>query len=311
MTMVMLQEGAECCSFLMQFCGMLHRLKDKWKVSWPRFILIFTTFALGGSSCGYLGRKVLGLLSIEPSVIYWILYIIIVTLLWPLCVLIVSIPLGQFNFFRNYLRKMGNRMTGRRSTVDGRQKNIAIFASGAGSNAKRIIEHFRNNDHIKVGLIVCNNPKAGVLEIAAENNIPVMLVNRKGFYENEGCLNELKLHNINLIVLAGFLWMIPGYLINTYPNQIINIHPALLPKYGGKGMYGEYVHEAVINAGEKESGITIHYVDEHYDNGDIIFQANCPVLPTDTPDMLAERIHELEHTHYAKVIEQLLKNNGR
>ncbi len=197
------------------------------------------------------------------------------------------------------------------SKAENADHNVAIFASGAGSNAKRIIEHFRNNERIKVALIVCNNPKAGVLQIAADNNIPVMLVNRKGFYESEACIQELKLHNIDLIVLAGFLWMIPGYLINAYPNRIINIHPALLPKYGGKGMYGENVHSAVIAANEKESGITIHYVDEHYDNGDIIFQATCTVLPTDTPDTLAERIHELEHTHYAKVIEELLRNNRR
>lgn len=187
-------------------------------------------------------------------------------------------------------------------------KNIAIFASGAGSNAKKIIEHFKGHPSIKVALIVCNNPKAGVLTIAADNNIPVMLLNRKGFYETNTCLDELKLHQINLVVLAGFLWMIPGYLINSYPNRIINIHPALLPKYGGKGMYGEYVHEAVINAGEKESGITIHYVDEHYDNGDIIFQTTCAVLPSDSPDTLADRIHELEHKHYAKVIEELIND---
>lgn len=302
----------------MQFCFMLHRLKEKWKVSWPRFILIFTTFALGGSLCGYLGRKLLLLMQIDDVAVRIPLYIILVTLLWPFCVLLISIPLGQFSFFRNYLAKMGQRISGKSKVksqklselaADSMQltvKHLSIFASGAGSNANKIIEHFRNNKQVKVALIVCNNPKAGVLQIAADNNIPVMLVNRKGFYETEACLDELKLHNIDLIVLAGFLWMIPGYLIKDYPDRIINIHPALLPKYGGKGMYGENVHKAVIEAGEKESGITIHYVDEHYDNGDIIFQATCPVFPADTPASLAQRIHALEHTHYAEVIEKIL-----
>ena len=300
----------------MQLCGMLHRLKEKWQVSWPRFILIFTTFALGGSACGYLGKRILSLLDIGSTAVRIPVYIIIVTLLWPLCVLIISIPLGQFSFFRNYLKKMGQRMAGRgeKSKVKSQNlktgdlpiKNIAIFASGAGSNARKIIEHFAGNASVKVALIVCNNPRAGVIQVGADHNIPVLMVNRKSFFESETCLDELKLHDTGLIVLAGFLWMIPGYLIKAFPNRIINIHPALLPKYGGKGMYGENVHKAVIEAGEKESGITIHYVDEHYDNGDIIFQAKCPVLESDTPDSLSGRIHDLEHAHFPKVIEALV-----
>jgi len=134
----------------------------------------------------------------------------------------------------------------------------------------------------------------------------VMLINKKSFYESEVCLDELKIHKIDLLVLAGFLWKIPGYLISHYSNNIINIHPALLPKYGGNGMYGEHVHSAVIAAKEKQSGITIHYVDEHYDNGDIIFQATCEILPSDTPASLAEKVHQLEHEHFASVIEKLL-----
>jgi formyltetrahydrofolate-dependent phosphoribosylglycinamide formyltransferase len=285
---------------------MFHRLKEKWKVSWPRFVLIFTTFALGGSLCGYLGRKLLLLMQIDATAVRIPVYIIMVTLLWPFCVLLISIPLGQFSFFKSYLAKMGQRISGQRPKVNGQVKSIAIFASGAGSNAKRIIDHFRNHKQVKVALIVCNNPKAGVLQIATDNNIPVMLLNRKGFYETEACLEELKLHNIDLVVLAGFLWMIPGYLIKNYPDRIINIHPALLPKYGGKGMYGENVHQAVLQAREQESGITIHYVDEHYDNGDVIFQATCEVLPTDTPASLAEKVHRLEHEHFSKVIEKIL-----
>jgi formyltetrahydrofolate-dependent phosphoribosylglycinamide formyltransferase len=183
---------------------------------------------------------------------------------------------------------------------------IAIFASGAGSNAQKIIDHFKNNDHIKIALVVCNKPGAGVLSIAAKENIPSLLIDKEKFFRGNACVEELKENGIGFIVLAGFLWKLPGQLINAYPGKIINIHPALLPNYGGKGMYGHFVHEAVINAGEKESGITIHYVDGHYDNGDIIFQARCPVLENDSPASLAARIHQLEHEHYPRVIESIL-----
>jgi formyltetrahydrofolate-dependent phosphoribosylglycinamide formyltransferase len=305
----------------MQFCRMFKRMKEKWNVSWLRFILIFTTFALGGSLCARAGSWLLQLIFTEKNAGYWLLYIPLMTLLWPLCVLVISIPLGQFTFFRNYLKKMGERIAGKskvksqksendyeRPTANDQRlvKNIAIFASGAGSNARKIIEHFKNNTSVKIALIVCNNPKAGVLNIADEHGIPVLMVSRKCLYHDDVCLRELQLHQIDLIVLAGFLWMIPQNLIDNYRNSIINIHPALLPKFGGKGMYGENVHKAVIEAGEKESGITIHYVDEHYDNGDVIFQAKCEVTSDDTPASLAERIHKLEHEHYAEVIEQIL-----
>ncbi|HEX8278813.1 MAG TPA: formyltransferase family protein, partial [Segetibacter sp.] len=154
-------------------------------------------------------------------------------------------------------------------------KQIAIFASGAGSNAKKIIEHFKGNDSIVVKLIVCNKPGAGVIQIAADNNIDVLILERERFFKGDGYVEELHKWSIDFIVLAGFLWKIPETIIENFRNRIINIHPALLPKYGGKGMYGSKVHEAVIASGETESGITIHYVDEHYDNGDIIFQAKC------------------------------------
>jgi formyltetrahydrofolate-dependent phosphoribosylglycinamide formyltransferase len=291
----------------MQFCAMLHRLKDKWNVSWPRFTLIFITFALGGSACARLGNWLLSFFLTEKTAWYWILYIPLISLLWPLCVLTISIPLGQFSFFSNYLGRIGKKLSGRRLAVDRRPKNIAIFASGAGSNAKKIIEHFKGSNTARVVLIICNNPKAGVLDIAAENHIPAVMVNKKSFFDDSVCLDELKLHQVDLLVLAGFLWKVPGYLVEAYPKKIINIHPALLPGYGGKGMYGENVHRAIIEAGEGESGITIHYVDEHYDNGDIIFQARCEVLPTDTPDLLAQRVHALEHKHYPEVIEKLLR----
>jgi phosphoribosylglycinamide formyltransferase-1 len=184
-------------------------------------------------------------------------------------------------------------------------KSIVIFASGAGSNARKIIDHFRGTP-VKVALIACNKSGAGVLSIAEKENIPTLLIEKERFFRGDGFVPEFQSVGADLIVLAGFLWKIPQTLINAYPRKIVNIHPALLPKYGGRGMYGQYVHEAVINAGEVESGITIHFVDEHYDNGDIIFQTGCPVLETDSPASLAERIHRLEYAHYPIVIEKLL-----
>ncbi len=186
-------------------------------------------------------------------------------------------------------------------------KKIAIFASGAGSNARRIIEHFEGHSGVQVALIVCNKPGAGVLSVAEEAGIPALLIERERFFRGDGYVPGLQGAGISFIVLAGFLWKIPQALIDAYPRGIVNIHPALLPKYGGKGMYGAFVHEAVIAAGESVSGITIHWVDEHYDHGDVILQAECPVRPDDTPEALAARIHELEHAHYARVIEKILE----
>jgi len=186
-------------------------------------------------------------------------------------------------------------------------KRLVIFASGAGSNAQKIIQYFRDSALAKVVLVVCNKPGAGVVAIAEKENIPVLLIEREGFFRGDAYVPEIQKANTDLIILAGFLWKIPLKLIAAYPRRIINIHPALLPKYGGKGMYGSYVHEAIISAGEVESGITIHYVDEQYDNGDIIFQTACPVLEGDTTEALSQRIHKLEHLHYPIVIEGLLK----
>lgn len=188
-------------------------------------------------------------------------------------------------------------------------KRIAIFASGAGSNARKIIEHFQNDASVEVALIVCNKPEAGVLKIAAGFGIGTVLIEREPFFKGDAYVPLLKQQKIDWIILAGFLWKIPSALIVAYPQHIINIHPALLPKYGGKGMYGMHVHEAVLAAGETESGITIHYVDEQYDHGAPIFQATCTVKQTDTPDDLAQRIHQLEHEHYPRVIAQLLSES--
>jgi phosphoribosylglycinamide formyltransferase 1 len=183
---------------------------------------------------------------------------------------------------------------------------IAIFASGAGSNAEKIIEHFRTNPKAGVFLIVCNNQNAGILSIASKEGIPVLLIERERFFRGDGYVPALRAKDIDFVVLAGFLWKLPHTILNAFRNSIINIHPALLPKYGGKGMYGLNVHAAVLASGDKETGITIHYVDKHYDNGDIIFQHKCRVDPNDTPESLAKKVHALEHQHFPRVVEQVL-----
>ncbi len=183
-------------------------------------------------------------------------------------------------------------------------KRIAIFASGTGSNAKKILAHFQSSNKIEVALIVSNKTNAGVLNFAKEYSVPTLIIDREKFLKGDGYVPELQTAKIDWIILAGFLWKIPVSLLNHWEKRIINIHPALLPKYGGKGMYGEAVHRAVLAANEKESGITIHYVDEQYDHGATIFQATCPVLSTDLVENLAEKIHALEHLHYPVVIEK-------
>ncbi len=255
-------------------------------------------------------------LVIDKDWLWTIIYIVLITVIWPLAVLIVSIPFGQSRFFTKYIKKIGFRMgIGKDQSAVSRQQSavtqIAIFASGAGSNAQKIIDHFKNSDSVRVSLIVCNNSVAGVLKIAERENIPAIQLEKEKFFRGNGYVDELKERQITFIVLAGFLWKIPLSLIKAYPGRIINIHPALLPKHGGKGMYGSNIHAAVLASGAGESGITIHYVDEHYDNGDIIFQAKCPVLPGDSPDSLAQRIHQLEYEHYSKVIEQVVQSNKR
>ncbi len=322
---------------------MFQRLQKKWKVNAVQLILIICTFAIGGSLTGYAGRKLLNVFTIEQRELWIILYILTVTILWPLAVLVVSIPFGQFRFFLKYIRKIGRRVgiggsrefrvrssesgvqsqptdikltthdlptgqAGSRLTTHDSQliNHIAIFASGAGSNAQKIIDHFRNHSSIKVALIICNKPGAGVLNVAEKENIPAIIIEKEKFFRGNAYINELQEKQIDFIVLAGFLWKLPSLLIKAYPGKIINIHPALLPLYGGKNMYGHYVHEAVIANNEKESGISIHFVDELYDHGQVIFQTKCPVLENDTPESLAQRIHALEHEHYPKVIEDII-----
>lgn len=184
-------------------------------------------------------------------------------------------------------------------------KQIAILASGEGTNTQRIIDHFRGSQvHIK--LLICNKPDANVLKRAEKEGVPVMLIDKDSFYKGDRVLKRLLLEQPDLIVCAGFLWKIPDPILKAFPNKVINIHPALLPKFGGKGMYGLNVHKAVLDAGEKESGITVHYVNENYDEGKIILQKKCDISEGETPESLAGKIHELEYTWYPKIIQSLL-----
>lgn len=185
---------------------------------------------------------------------------------------------------------------------------IAIFASGGGSNAQKIIEHFADSDSARVELIVSNKPDAYVLQRASNHNIPTAIITKQDLTDEASMLNLLQEHNVDLIVLAGFLLLIPTYLVKNFPRKIINIHPALLPKYGGKGMYGSRVHQAVFDNNERESGITIHYVDENYDEGKVIFQEKVALEVTDTPDLIAQKVLALEHKHYPSIIEEVIRD---
>ena len=186
------------------------------------------------------------------------------------------------------------------------KKNIAIFASGSGTNAENIIRYLQENDFIRVALVLSNRSDAYVLERANRLKVPSKVFLKDDWISGEQILALLREYNIDFIVLAGFLVRVPDVLLHAYPDKIINIHPALLPKFGGKGMYGDRVHEAVVTAGEKESGITIHYINEHYDEGNTIFQAKGPVLPEDSPADVAKKVHSLEYEYYPQVIEKLL-----
>jgi phosphoribosylglycinamide formyltransferase-1 len=185
-------------------------------------------------------------------------------------------------------------------------KQIAIFASGTGTNTKKIIGYFHNHPAIRISLIASDKPAAGVLNIAWENSIPSLILEKEKFSQGNAYVDELRERKIDFIVLAGFLKKVPGALVKAFRGQILNIHPALLPKYGGKGMYGLHVHEAVIAGGEKETGITIHLVDELYDHGQVVFQAGCEVDPSDTPETLAAKVHLLEYEYFSKIIEEVV-----
>jgi phosphoribosylglycinamide formyltransferase-1 len=182
---------------------------------------------------------------------------------------------------------------------------LVLFASGHGSNAEAILRYFKERGGVEVAAIVCNKPTAGVLQMAAREGIETLIVDRTGFAD-PGFPARLKVYAPGLIVLVGFLWKIPAAIIGAFPDKIINLHPALLPKYGGAGMWGRHVHQAVLASGERESGITIHRVNEHYDEGDILLQARTPVLPGDDADALAARIQGLEHFYLPRCVEAVL-----
>lgn len=185
-------------------------------------------------------------------------------------------------------------------------RNIAIFASGSGSNAENIVRYFQDNDAVKVKLIIANKNDAYVLQRARNLNIPSAVFLKEEWKTAENIVSILKEYEIDFIVLAGFLLRIPDTLLHAYPNSIINIHPALLPKYGGKGMYGDHVHKAVVAAGDTQSGITIHYIDDKYDEGEMIAQFACEVAPEDTYETVAAKVHALEYEHFPRVIEEVL-----
>lgn len=325
---------------------MFKHLQEKWGVSTRQFWIIFIIFGLTGTTTALLTRYITAWMGMDAST-YWVWKILLqvsILLFGYQCILLTyAALLGQWAFFWKYEKKLCRKLgilRGERRNIAGKlfidermnqkpkvtsqklveqrqtpnakppTKKIAIFASGAGSNAEKIIEYLAHHSSLQVALIVCNKTGAGVLSIAEKHHIPSLLINKETFFGGDAYVGVLKEYGINFIVLAGFLWKIPVTLINAYPGKIINIHPALLPKYGGKGMYGMRVHESVIAAGEKESGITIHYVNEHFDEGEPIFQASCAVDEYDTPDSLAQKIHALEHAHFPQVIEKLILSAG-
>lgn len=189
------------------------------------------------------------------------------------------------------------------------KKRLAIFASGSGSNAQKILEYFKENKNAEVSIVLSNNPDAYVLQRADNFETPTHVFDRQEFYQTDSVVRLLQDHQIDLIVLAGFLWLIPENLIQAFPRAIINIHPALLPSYGGKGMYGDRVHQAVLNAKDAETGITIHYIDDKFDEGEVIFQAKYKIEPGDTLDLIRFQVQQLEHQFYPKVIENIIKDS--
>lgn len=304
---------------------MLKRLQQKWGVSTSQFILILCVFAITGTTTAWITRAITAWVGFTAETFWLWRFLLRLAMLifgYQAILLLVAFLFGQFPFFWKYEKKILKRLGIR--VEKGSQKSqisnlsnlksqmvpIAIFASGTGSNAQQIINRFRDDPSVAVSLVISNKPGAGVLKIAEKENIPSLTIEKEHFFRGDGYVHELQERGIQWIILAGFLWKIPLTLINAFPGKIVNIHPALLPKYGGKGMYGHFVHEAVIAAREKESGITIHYVDEQFDHGKHILQATCPVEPGETPETLAKKVQVLEHKHYPEVIARLVGKNG-
>ena len=184
--------------------------------------------------------------------------------------------------------------------------NVTIFASGSGSNAENIFNYFKDSKLVRVGLLITDNPKAFVIERCRRHSVPCLVLSKRLIDDTDFMLGVLRDFRTNFVVLAGYIKLVPDYIVAAFDQRIVNIHPSLLPKHGGKGMYGSRVHQSVLDSGDKESGITIHFIDNDYDRGAVIFQAKCPVLPDDTSDTLAQRVHALEYEHYPKVIEDTI-----
>ena len=292
---------------------MFEKLSRKWGVNGWQLVLVLIVFAITGSLTAYITKTATSWLGLEDKGSKILLRAGMLLFGYWILLLVVAFVFGQFSFFWKWERAFFRKLTGKKklsgktiSTTGDTSVTvrIAILASGTGSNAEKILKSLEKDDRARVVLIGTNNPSAGVIHIAAKYGIDVLQVERERFFRGDAYLPAFK--SVDLIFLAGFLWKVPRNLIEAFPRRMINIHPALLPRHGGKGMYGRHVHEAVLKSEDPESGITIHYVDEHYDNGDIILQKTCPVLPADTPESLAQRIHELEHQYYPEVVKQLV-----
>ena len=293
---------------------MFSRLKKHWKADNKKLFLILLTFTITGSLTAWLSSRIGIWLMLEKfSFGWWLTKIVVFIFGYQVLILIIGFCLGQFPFFWNYEKKILRSLHLLKKINAGENlqiKNICLFVSGTGTNAQKIIDHFRNHPSIRIVLMVCNNPKAGAITIAKEQNIPLLLINRSALQE-PAFVKQLSPYNLDLVVLAGFLLKIPETLLKAYPGKIINLHPALLPAYGGAGMYGAAVHKAVIADGQKESGITIHYVDDEYDHGEIIFQKRCLIDNNESIESLTGKIRSLEHENFALTIEKLLSVNEK
>lgn len=289
---------------------MLQKLQEKWGLSTRTFWIVFIAFGLTGTTTAILTRYVTGWLGMDANSEWYLRVGVRVFMLlfgYQVILLGYGFLLGQWAFFWKYEVKLLRRL---KILPPAPQKtSLAIFASGSGSNALKIMQYFEHHPTISIDLIVCNKPGAGVIHHAEKYGVPVLLIEKERFFRGDAYIPVLQQHRISFVVLAGFLWKIPALLIAAFPQRMVNIHPALLPKFGGKGMYGENVHRAVLESGDKESGITIHRVNEHFDAGEIVFQATCAITETDTPHTLAMKVHALEHAHYAQVIEQMVQQS--
>lgn len=289
---------------------MFKKLQEKWGLSTRTFWIVFIAFGLTGTTTAFLTRFVTKWLGMDAnSEWYYRLGVRMFMLLFGYQVILLSYGflLGQWAFFWKYELKLLRKL---KILPQAPLKTpIAIFASGAGSNALKIMQYFEQHPTISVDLLISNKPGAGVIHHAEKQGVPVLLIEKDRFFRGDAYIPVLQQHRISFIALAGFLWKIPASLIAAYPNKMVNIHPALLPKFGGKGMYGENVHRAVLDSGEKESGISIHLVNEHFDEGKVIFQSSCPIEPNETPHSLAQKVHQLEYANYPQVIEAFVKEN--